>query len=215
MVCAQAGSATFRGVVHGRAAHAALRLQGVSAIDRYVEVHAALHEHERRINAAVEHPLMAEHELPYPISVGRLRAGEWSSQVPDRAEFEGRAGVRVGETLAQARQGVQAAVAAVGGEPVRLEWSGGQFGSAQTSQDHPFVALVRAAAGAELGGEPACAGVTYGADMRLYAERGIPCVMLGTSGLELAHAVDERVPVADVERLARILARVLLRWNDG
>ena len=42
VVCAQAGALTFRGVVRGRSAHAAERLAGCSAIDRYVRVHAAL-----------------------------------------------------------------------------------------------------------------------------------------------------------------------------
>ena len=36
VVPAHAGALTFRGVVRGRAAHAAMRLEGVSAIDRYV-----------------------------------------------------------------------------------------------------------------------------------------------------------------------------------
>src|ERR671914_1771079 len=103
VVCAQAGALTFRGVVPGRAAHAAHRLAGCSAIDRYVAVHAALAEHERRVNAGVAHPLMRELALPYPLLVGRVAAGEWSSQVPDRLEFEGRLGVRVGEDPRAAR----------------------------------------------------------------------------------------------------------------
>src|SRR3954471_12739812 len=49
VVCAQAGALTFKGTVSGKAAHAAERLAGVSAIDRYVPVHQALHEHERRV----------------------------------------------------------------------------------------------------------------------------------------------------------------------
>ena len=40
VVCAQAGALTFSGEVRGRGAHAALRLEGESAIDAYIEVHA-------------------------------------------------------------------------------------------------------------------------------------------------------------------------------
>lgn len=75
-------------------------LQGVSCS---MSVHAALAEHERAINTSVAHPLMARLELPYPLLVGRVRAGRWSSQVPDELEFEGRLGVAVGGDLAQAR----------------------------------------------------------------------------------------------------------------
>ena len=55
-------------------------------------------------------------------------------------------------------------------------------------------------------------GVPYGADMRLFCARGIPCVMCGTPGLELAHAVDESVAVADLEALARLMVRVAARF---
>src|SRR5204862_7912238 len=64
VICAQAGALTFRGVVPGRAAHAAHRLEGCSAIDRYVRVHAALAEHERRVNAAVPPPPLRQPAVP-------------------------------------------------------------------------------------------------------------------------------------------------------
>jgi hypothetical protein len=54
---------------------------------------------------------MRELALPYPLVVGRLAAGEWSSSVSDRLTFEGRAPVRVGEDVAVARAAVEAATA--------------------------------------------------------------------------------------------------------
>ena len=36
------------------------------------------------------------------------------------------------------------------------------------------------------------------------------CVLAGTSGLELAHAVDERVSLSEVLRIARTAVRVIL-----
>jgi acetylornithine deacetylase len=207
VVCAQAGALTFEGVVPGVAAHAAQRLEGVSAIDRYLPVHTALAEHERALNADVAHPLMRAVELPYPLLVGRLEAGEWSSSVPDRLRFEGRAPVRVGEDVAAARTAVEAVV--VGACPeATLLWPGGQFASGETDPAHPFVALVRGALTAELGREVALAGVPWGADMRLWTARGIPTVMAGTPGIERAHAVDERVRIDDLVTLARAIVRV-------
>jgi acetylornithine deacetylase len=45
--------------------------------------------------------------------------------------------------------------------------------------------------------------------MRLWCAAGVPTVMVGTPGIELAHAVDERVAVADLGRLGRVLAAVI------
>jgi acetylornithine deacetylase len=207
VVCAQAGALTFEGVVPGVAAHAAHRLEGVSAIDRYMPVHLALAEHERALNADVEHPLMRALELPYPLLVGRVEAGEWSSSVPDRLRFQGRAPVRVGEDVAGARAAVEAVVSAACAE-AQLTWPGGQFASGETDASHPFAKLVRSAAAAELGREVATVGVPWGADMRLWTARGIPTVMAGTPGIRTAHAVDERVRIDDLATLARVIERV-------
>jgi acetylornithine deacetylase len=212
VVCAQAGAVTFEGVLPGVAAHAAHRLQGVSAIDRYVAVHAALAEHERALNAEVGHPLMRALELPYPLVVGRLEAGEWPSTVPDRLRFEGRAPVRVGEDPVAARAAVEAVVLGVCPD-AELRWPGGQFASGETDPDDPFAALVRGALAEELGRGVATVGVPWGADMRLWAARGIPTVMAGTPGIETAHAVDERVGVDDLATLARVIERVARRFG--
>ncbi len=215
VVCAQAGALTFRGVVRGRAAHAAERLAGVSAIDRYVRVHAALQAHEAAVNATVTHPLMRELELPYPLLVGRVNAGEWSSMVPDRLEFEGRLGVPVGADLDEARAALQAVVDGAlddGEPPCELVWEGGAFAPGETAVDHPWVSTVRGALTDEIG-HAELAGVPWGADMRLFTARGIPAVMVGTRGIELAHAVDESVSLAELVTVSRVIIRAVMRYR--
>jgi len=217
VVCAQAGALTFRCVVPGRAAHAAHRLEGCSALDRYVRVHAALHALERRINAGVAHPLMRELELPYPLLVGRVAGGEWSSSVPDRLEAEGRVGVPVGEDPAAIRAALEAAVAAAlddGEAPAEVHWTGGAFLPGETAADHPWVGLLAAAVADERGQPARAAGVPWGADMRLFGARGIPCAMVGTTGIERAHAVDEWVAVDELVAVARIVVRVIVRTSS-
>jgi acetylornithine deacetylase len=215
VVVAHGGALTFSGTVHGVSAHAAVRLEGVSAIDRYVRLHAALADHERALNTGVAHPLMAQLPLPYPLLVGRVQGGQWSSQVPDRLEFEARLGVAVGTDPADARAALEAAVAAADdglAPPTEIRWHGGQFAPAQTPLDDPFVALVHEVARAECDPGSALAGAPYGADMRHYCAHGIPCVVLGPPGLERAHATDEHVVIDDLVRVARAIALTILRF---
>ena len=209
VVCAQAGALTFRATVRGRAAHAAMRLAGRSALDRYVGIHLAIQAHERAINRDVEHPAMRTLALPYPVSVGRIDGGDWPSSVPDRVTVEGRLGVPLGTDLADARAAFEAALDDGEAPPVEVEWTGGQFAPGATPPEHPWVTAVATAVRAERGTPPRLTGVPYGADMRLFCARGIPTVMVGTPGLELAHAVDERVRIEDVAALARIIARAV------
>jgi acetylornithine deacetylase len=51
--------------------------------------------------------------------------------------------------------------------------------------------------------------------MRLWCAAGVPTVMLGTSGIELAHAVDERVRTAELGLLGRILASVIEEFRSA
>ena len=138
VVCAQAGALTFTGVVHGRAAHAAERLHGVSAIDRYLPIHAALAELEARAERRRRAPADGAAGAALPARRRPRAAGEWSSSVPDRLVFEGRAPVRVGEE--SPRRGPRwrrrcGGRARATGWPVELAWTGGQFASAQTPAD--------------------------------------------------------------------------------
>jgi acetylornithine deacetylase len=200
-VCAQGGSLTVIGEVRGKAAHAAERLHGRSAIDAYLPVHAALTEYEHALNADIEDELMRELELAYPLVVGTLKAGEWASTVPDRLTFSCRLPVRVGESFEDALAAMQRAV----GPEVSLRVDGGRFQAARTDETGPFAQLVREVAGGGF------AGVPWGADMRLWTAKGIPTVMCGTSGIERAHAVDEYVEIAEVERLAGVVQKVVER----
>uniref|UniRef100_UPI0015F11D08 M20/M25/M40 family metallo-hydrolase n=1 Tax=Streptomyces shenzhenensis TaxID=943815 RepID=UPI0015F11D08 len=102
LITANAGALTFRLTVPGKAAHASSRDAGVSAIDGYLAIHRALADLERARNRDPD-PLMAEYPIPYALSVGTLRAGDWASSVPDLLTAEGRLGVRLGEEPADAR----------------------------------------------------------------------------------------------------------------
>jgi acetylornithine deacetylase len=102
LVVANAGALTFRLRVAGRAAHGSTRLEGHSALEAFLPVHAAVLELERQRNTDPD-PLFTTTTLPYPISVGTLRAGDWASSVPDLLVAEGRLGVRLDESPADAR----------------------------------------------------------------------------------------------------------------
>jgi acetylornithine deacetylase/succinyl-diaminopimelate desuccinylase-like protein len=47
--------------------------------------------------------------------------------------------------------------------------------------------------------------------MRHFAARAIPCTMVGTGGIALAHAVDERLALGELTALARATVRLLAR----
>lgn len=211
VVCAHGGALTFRGRVRGVSAHAAFRLDGVSALDRFLPIHQALQLVEATLNRDVRHPLMRRQRLPYPLSIGRVRAGDWPSTVPDDLVFEGRVGVPVGMAPDEVRDLVERAVASAAddrGDAPELAWTGGQFAPAETDVDDPLVRRLVAHATAVRGVTPELAGAPYGSDMRLYRGYGVPTVMFGPGDLAQAHATDEAVEIAAVVAHARVMARL-------
>lgn len=220
IVCATAGALTWRLRVPGRAAHASHRLDGVSALDRFLPIYAALMRLEAELNDSVDHPLMREHELPYPLSAGRVFAGDWSSSVPDELVCEGRLGVPIGHDLDAARAHFEKVVheaAARTGPAPEVTWTGGQFAPAETPTDHPLVSCVQDAVVAVTGVPAPLAGVPYGTDMRQYVARGIPSVLYGPGSVRQAHSVDEWVPMDEVVSCARVLAHLAASrfWSPG
>ncbi|HET6954293.1 MAG TPA: ArgE/DapE family deacylase [Acidimicrobiales bacterium] len=217
IVPACAGALTFRLRVRGRSAHASRRTDGVSAIGKLWPVWSALAALERRRNRAVD-PLMDRWPIAYPLSIGTVRAGDWASSVPDLLEAEGRLGVALGEATDGARVALEAAVAeACAGDPwlrdhpVEVEWWGGQFASGRLPAGHDLADRV-AAAHARVSPSPVATwGAPYGSDLRLLAGLGgIPTVHYGPGDSALAHAPDERVPIAEVHTAARALALLAL-----
>ncbi|MEO8095617.1 MAG: M20/M25/M40 family metallo-hydrolase, partial [Pseudolysinimonas sp.] len=151
LVVANAGALTFSLSVAGRAAHGSTRLEGHSAIDAFWPINAALLELERERNVAPD-ALFSGQKLPYPISIGTLRAGDWASSVPDLLVAEGRLGVKLGESPADARTALEAAMAEAShanpwlrDHPVAVRWSGGQFASGRIDEGHEFIDEVTAA----------------------------------------------------------------------
>jgi len=219
LVAANAGALTFRLTLRGSSTHASRRTEGVSVLDHLPRVLAALRALEERRNASVD-PLLAGWPLAYPLSVGRVSAGDWASSVPDLLVAEGRYGVALGEPVDEARAVFEDAVAAacagdpwLAAHPVEVEWWGGQFASGRTDPQHPLLAALASAHQDAGGAEPAALGAPYGSDLRLLTGiGGIPTVQYGPGDSAEAHAPDESVALADVARCARALALLAVDW---
>src|SRR5207237_8814693 len=73
IIPAQAGALSFRLHISGRSAHASVRYEGISAIEKYELVEARLRQLERSLNQQA-HPLFSHYPIAYALSVGRAFA---------------------------------------------------------------------------------------------------------------------------------------------
>jgi acetylornithine deacetylase len=218
LVTANAGALTFRIEVTGEATHASTRDAGVSAIDAYLPIHAALSRLEARRNVGAD-PLMSDYAIPYALSVGKICSGDWASSVPDSLVAEGRMGVRLDEDPALAREDLETCVAEAAAadpwlraHPPVVTWPGGQFASGRLAPGNPLRELVGGAHHDLFGGpRPPERGAPYGSDLRLYTAAGIPTLHFGPGDVRHAHGPREQVRVSDMLAVTRVLVLATLR----
>lgn len=219
VVTAHAGAITFRLAVPGKNAHASMRLEGVSALEKLEYLHAALRADEARRCAEETRPEMVALGLPYPTIIGKVSGGDWASTVPDLVVAEGRYGVRAGQTAAEAEVELRACIAAANDadgflreHPATVEITGARFSSGEIPSDHPLATGLLATVADVTGTPTRTRGAPYGADMRLLIRQGgTPTVMYGPGNVGVAHAPNEFVPIGEVVTCARVLAVWLLR----
>ncbi len=220
LVTAQGGSLVFRLKLTGRSAHAAVRDEGVSALEKFVPIFEDLRRLERERNGSLSHPLYDGLRNKVPINVGVVRAGTWASTVPESLVAEGRVGLIPGEEVEPFRELVEGRIAAVAESdpwlrrhPPELTWFGGQFAPAEVPPDAPICEAIERAHERVTGERPSVEGVPYGADMRLFVRfGGMPCVMYGAGDVRVAHAPDEHISISDLLTATQTVACLLADW---
>lgn len=217
---AHAGALQFRVDVTGRSAHACVREEGVSAIEKFIPLYGALRDREYERNSLVDDPLYSRYTIPYALNIGRVRGGSWPGSVAESLCFEGRLGVAVGEGVEEARGSLEDAVrkaaegdAWLGDHPPRVEWVGYQFEPARVPIDRPIVSTIRDAFADATGKDARLEGMTYASDMRhLVNTGGTPSVLFGPGDVRNAHGPDEYVPIGELKAAAQTIALTILRF---
>lgn len=220
IVTAQGGALMFQLQVPGLSAHACVRDEGVSAVEKFTYLFQGLLAFETRRNVQITHPQYAGMRIKAPINIGVVRGGSWASSVPEWLVAEGRAGLVPGEDLATFKTEVADEIARLAdadpwlrNHPPKVIWLDGQFAPAGVPVDSPLVETL-CQAWQETNAAPARVdAVTYGADMRHFVNTGgLPCVMFGAGDVRLAHAPDESIPLGDLLVAIRTTAAFIAGW---
>lgn len=212
VVTATEGNVMKRLTVRGREAHAARKSRGVDVLPRFEAIRSAIEDLEAERTARVTHPLYERFDIPWPVVIGRVRAGDWASNVPGWLEADMRIGVAPHETLAEVEAAFEAAVESVvetddwlRDHPPTFERFGIQFASAEIDPEEPVVRALQTTLGDHDIHPTAPTGETYAADARHYIRAGIPAVVFGPGRIEEAHFPDESIRWPDVLTAATVL----------
>jgi acetylornithine deacetylase len=209
---AHRGFAWFDVELKGKAAHGSRYDVGVDAITHAGLLLAELDRLEHTRKAGPTHPLLGRGSL----HASKIEGGVGMSTYPERCSLAIERRTIPGESVEKATREITDACARVKSSrpefDVRVTLS-----TAQLPSDVPVDApVVRRLVGAvEREGIPVrIEGLSAWTDAALLNEAGIPTVCFGPGDIGLAHAAEEFVPVDDIERATRVLARVVREWCD-
>ena len=216
----QSGALTFRLKVQGKATHAAMRWDGVSAIEKFHLIHQSILKFEKERHQLYDIKYYEFKDRVAPINIGTIKGGEWHSTVPESVVVEGRLGVFPGESAQDARDAFETHLQTISKTddwlkenlPI-VEWFEGQFESGKTDINHPLIQSLSDCYHQTTGDAPKIEGVTYGSDLRLFTNHAhIPAVLFGPGDVRLAHAANEYVEIDEVITTVKIIANMIVAW---
>ncbi len=207
---AHRGFAWFDVELRGRAAHGSRYDVGIDAITHagLLLTELDLLEHTRQ--AGPLHPLLGRGSL----HASKIRGGVGMSTYPERCTLAIERRTIPGESVEKAMREIVDACARVKSGHPEFDASV-TLNTAQLPSDVPVDAPVvrRLVSAVEREGIPvSIEGLSAWTDAALLNEAGIPTVCFGPGDISLAHAAEEFVPVEEIERATRILARVVREW---
>jgi acetylornithine deacetylase len=194
LALAHKGFVGFEIEVRGRAAHGSRPDLGIDAIARMGHALVGIEELDRRLRAAPSHALLGSGSLHASV----IEGGQEYSSYPERCLLKGERRTVPGEPVELVEGELRELLGDLDGE-VRVVVAREPF---ETPAEAPIAELV-----ARHAGGPEVVGVPFWADSALFSAAGIPTVVFGPAG-EGAHAVEEWVDLASVERCAEVYAAV-------
>ena len=167
---------------------------GIDAIAHMGHVLVGIEALDRRLRADPTHPLLGSGSLHASV----IEGGQEFSSYPERCLLKGERRTIPGESTEHVEGELRELLGDIDGE-IRVVVARQPF---ETPADEAIAELVSRHAGG-----PEIVGVPFWADSALLSSAGIPTVVFGPAG-EGAHAVEEWVDLASVERCVEIYSAV-------
>lgn len=210
---AHRGFAWLTVTVRGRAAHGSRYDIGVDAIRHAGLLLAELDALQEGPLARRTHPLLGHASL----HASRIEGGTGMSTYPDRCMLRIERRTLPGERAEDALDELRAACERVRARRPTFDAQVALDVAQGPSDVPPHAPIVRALAHAITGSgdAPRVEGMTAWTDAALLNDAGIPAICYGPGDIGLAHAAEEWVPRAEIERATEVLARLAQRWCGG
>jgi succinyl-diaminopimelate desuccinylase len=206
---AERGLVTFRVTIEGRSSHASRPDAGDNPI-RWLPDLLRSFQREDALVREIIHPLIGTATW----TTTNVHAGVFASAIPDRCDLLVDRRLLPGESVAATHARCREIVAAAMGSArwsVEIEEIEGIYEAAEVAPDAEVVRRMQASIIGVTGRKAPLVGTPYSSDVRnLINDAGIESVTFGAGDVALAHAIDERISVEELEAATRCVAAFVL-----
>jgi len=209
----------FRVTVHGSGAHVQKAHEAVNAIEKSFILVSALRRLEARMNSRISRPLYRNLEHPINLNLGKIRGGDWPSNVPALCEFECRISYPPGVDPSQVRQEIEECLRDgacadpwLAKTPPSVTYFGFRAHGSEVDKGNALVKLLERCHHDCLSEEMEFGISTACDDTRYFNNNfGTPVVAYGPKGGGF-HGPDEYVELDSIVTGARVLASFVMEW---
>lgn len=196
--------------VHGRAAHGSRWDLGVDAIRHAGLFLAELDAFDGTVLPKRSHPLLGRPS----VHASTIEGGTGMSTYPDRCVLRIERRTIPGETPDDVRREIESLCERVTARQPNFRADVAvTFAQAPSdvSCDAP-IAVALSQALVDCGEQQRVEGMSAWTDAALLNEAGIPAILFGPGDIRVAHALEEWVPIDEIERATEVLARLAGNW---
>lgn len=213
------GAQYFRIIVPGIEGGTEYKHDLVNPIQKAMEVFQAVEAYSIMRESTVSHPLYNSfYNTKVPLGICVINGGELPSTVSSQCVMEGTIECLPNEDIQKVKADFKAYLDEWGAKdpwfknhPIKLEWFGLWFESAEIAPENPLAVNLAGKVKAFLNKTPMIAGAG-GCDLRIPIKYGnTPAVLFGPSGGKI-HSVDEYVDFEEVMSVVKILVSFAIDW---
>lgn len=216
--------------VAGRSAHAEIVQPhhslggGISAIDKLIDLllHIRRMNDDWRTRPDKQHWILSTPYVLTTVIRGGAFASNWPAEarailnvcyLPEEIDEDGY-GSRVKSEVEECVSNAARTDSWLREHEPRIEWLC-DFPAKELDREHPLVeAVTEAARSRGSRGNRLVGFDTWADQVMMIKEGGIPAVCFGPGSILNAHAVDEYVPIEELEACTRVFADLVLRWTE-
>ncbi len=202
---------SFKVAVHGRTCHSSLAPRGVNAVEYAARVVAKIRDVSDRLAKGGARDDL--YDVPFSTGhTGYLHGGTALNIVPDQATFEfefrviaaDKSATLANEVMDYAKTVLEPEMKAVAPEAGIVFEERSEFAGLDTAENAEVTLLAK-----QLSGRNSHSKVAYGTEGGLFAEAGVPTVVIGPGSIDQAHKADEFIAISELEKCGAFLGRLI------